>query len=134
MNRGLHRYVLFLAGATFLLLMAGALVTSHDAGLATSDWPRSNGQWFPRMVGNLFWEHGHRMVATAIGMLTTGLAGYLFAVDVFFFEIVRLVFRGDVRGLLSLIGALKNKAVAAARFKRAAIMSGLSRLRAASRV
>lgn len=78
MNKGLHRYVLFLAGATFLLLMAGALVTSHDAGLATSDWPRSNGQWFPRMVGNLFWEHGHRMVATTVGFLTIGLNVYLF--------------------------------------------------------
>lgn len=78
MNRGLHRYILFLAGATFLLLMAGALVTSHDAGLATSDWPRSNGQWFPRMVGNLFWEHGHRMVATTVGFLTIGLNVYLF--------------------------------------------------------
>jgi cytochrome c oxidase assembly protein subunit 15 len=78
MNKGLHRYILFLAGATFLLLMAGALVTSHDAGLATSDWPRSNGQWFPRMVGNLFWEHGHRMVATSVGILTIGLNVYLF--------------------------------------------------------
>jgi cytochrome c oxidase assembly protein subunit 15 len=58
--------------------MAGALVTSHDAGLATSDWPRSNGQWFPRMVGNLFWEHGHRMVATTVGLLTIGLNVYLF--------------------------------------------------------
>ena len=27
-------------------------------------------QVFPKMVGNLFWEHGHRMVATAVGMLT----------------------------------------------------------------
>ena len=63
-TRGLHRFTLVLVVATFLLLIAGALVTSHDAGLATSDWPRSNGQWFPKMVGNLFWEHGHRMVAT----------------------------------------------------------------------
>src|SRR5262252_9348152 len=78
MNRGLHRYCLLLAGATFFLLIAGALVTSHDAGLATSDWPLSNGQVFPRMVGNLFWEHGHRMVATTVGLLTIGLNIYLF--------------------------------------------------------
>lgn len=81
MNKGLHRYVLFLTGATFLLLVAGALVTSHDAGLATSDWPRSNGQWFPRMVGNLFWEHGHRMVATSVGVLTIGLNVFLYDLD-----------------------------------------------------
>jgi cytochrome c oxidase assembly protein subunit 15 len=70
MNKGLHRFALLLACATFFLIIAGAQVTSHDAGLATSDWPRSNGQWFPRMVGNLFWEHGHRLVATSVGLLT----------------------------------------------------------------
>ena len=76
MSKGLHRYAVFVASATFFLIIAGANVTSHDAGLATSDWPKSNGQWFPQMVGNLFWEHGHRMVATAVGMLTIGLAIY----------------------------------------------------------
>src|SRR5262250_2666600 len=73
-----HRLCLLVACATFFLLIAGALVTSHDAGLATSDWPLSNGQVFPRMVGNLFWEHGHRMVATSVGLLTIGLNIYLF--------------------------------------------------------
>jgi cytochrome c oxidase assembly protein subunit 15 len=77
MNKGLHRYSLLVACATFLLIIAGALVTSHDAGLATSDWPLSNGQVFPKMVGNLFWEHGHRMVATSVGLLTIGLNIYL---------------------------------------------------------
>ena len=77
MTRGLHRFTLALVVATFLLLIAGASVTSHDAGLATSDWPRSNGQWFPKMVGNLFWEHGHRMVATTVGFLTLVFAVYL---------------------------------------------------------
>jgi cytochrome c oxidase assembly protein subunit 15 len=69
MNRGLHRFTLFATGATLFLIVAGALVTSHDAGLATNDWPLSNGQVFPEMVGNLFWEHGHRMVATTVGIL-----------------------------------------------------------------
>src|SRR5688572_30323598 len=31
------------------------------------------------MVGNLFWEHGHRMVATAVGLLTIGLVIFLVA-------------------------------------------------------
>ena len=81
MNRGLHRYCLLLVLATFFLLIAGALVTSHDAGLATLDWPLSNGQVFPKMVGNLFWEHGHRLVATTVGLLTIGLNLYLFKVE-----------------------------------------------------
>ena len=77
MSKGVHRFALLVACATFFLIIAGANVTSHDAGLATSDWPRSNGTFFPKMVGNLFWEHGHRMVATAVGLLTIVLAVYL---------------------------------------------------------
>src|SRR6266478_2966753 len=77
MSKSVHRFALLVAGATFLLIIAGANVTSHDAGLATSDWPGSNGTFFPEMVGNLFWEHGHRIVATAVGILTIALAVYL---------------------------------------------------------
>src|SRR4029079_13526553 len=79
MNRGLNRFAIFVACATFFLIIAGALVTSHDAGLATPDWPLSNGQVFPKMVGNLFWEHGHRMVATTVGLLTIILTIYILA-------------------------------------------------------
>ncbi|PYS31859.1 MAG: hypothetical protein DMF75_13730 [Acidobacteria bacterium] len=74
MPRGVHRFAVLVACATFFLIIAGANVTSHDAGLATSDWPLSNGQFFPKMVGNLFWEHGHRLVATSVGLLTIVLA------------------------------------------------------------
>ncbi len=76
-TRWLHRYAVLTALATFCLLIAGALVTSHDAGLAVPDWPLSYGQVMPPMVGNIFWEHGHRMVATFVGMLTIGLAAWL---------------------------------------------------------
>jgi heme a synthase len=98
MNKGLHRYTLLVTCATFFLLIAGALVTSNDAGLATSDWPLSNGQVFPRMVGNLFWEHGHRMVATTIGILTIGLTVYFYLAEK----------RGRVRWLaaLALLGVI----------------------------
>jgi cytochrome c oxidase assembly protein subunit 15 len=88
MNKGVHRFALLVAGATFFLIIAGALVTSHDAGLATADWPLTEGRFLPKveslgmntgvnMVGNLFWEHGHRMVATTVGMLTIGLVVFL---------------------------------------------------------
>ena len=89
MRKGVHRFALLLAGATFFLIIAGALVTSHDAGLATNDWPLTDGRFLPKieslgirngvnMVGNLFWEHGHRMVATTVGMLTIVLMVLLF--------------------------------------------------------
>jgi heme a synthase len=77
MSKGLNRFAILVACATFFLIIAGALVTSNDAGLATEDWPLSNGQVFPKMVGNLFWEHGHRMVATTVGMLTIALLIYI---------------------------------------------------------
>jgi heme a synthase len=77
MHRGVHRFALLVACATFFLIIAGANVTSHDAGLAVPDWPLSFGKFFPKMVGNVFWEHGHRVIATAVGALTIGLAVYL---------------------------------------------------------
>ncbi|HEX5884080.1 MAG TPA: COX15/CtaA family protein, partial [Pyrinomonadaceae bacterium] len=78
MSKGLNLFAILVACATFFLIIAGALVTSNDAGLATPDWPLSNGQFFPEMVGNLFWEHGHRMVATTVGMLTIVLTIYIY--------------------------------------------------------
>jgi heme a synthase len=77
MNRWLHRFTILSTCATFLLILAGALVTSHGAGLAAPDWPLSYGQVFPRMVGNLFYEHGHRMIATTVGLLTIALNVWL---------------------------------------------------------
>lgn len=76
-NLGLHRFAVLTACATFLLLIAGALVTSNDAGLAVPDWPLSYGTWMPPMVGNIVYEHGHRLVATFVGLLTTILAVWL---------------------------------------------------------
>ena len=73
----LHRFTAFTAGATFLLIIAGALVTSRDAGLSVPDWPLSYGQWMPPMVGGILYEHGHRMIATFVGFLTTVLAIWL---------------------------------------------------------
>jgi len=73
-NRALHRFVVFTAGCTFLLLIAGALVTSNDAGLAVPDWPLSYGSLWPPMVGGIMYEHGHRMIAALVGILTIVLA------------------------------------------------------------
>jgi len=70
----LYRFSFAVVLATVFLILAGGLVTSHEAGLAVPDWPRSYGQWFPPMVGNVFWEHGHRMIAGTVGMLTLLLA------------------------------------------------------------
>ena len=106
MNRGLNRFAILVACATFFLIIAGALVTSNDAGLATPDWPLSNGQVFPKMVGNLFWEHGHRMVATTVGILTIVLLFYILLKEkrswvrkLGFFALLAVVAQGLLGGL-----------------------------------
>ncbi len=65
-----------LACWTFLLIIAGALVTSNDAGLSVPDWPTSFGSWYkiPRLVGGVKFEHTHRMIAQVAGLLTIALA------------------------------------------------------------
>jgi len=71
---GLHRLAVVTAGATFVLLFVGGLVTSTGSGLAVPDWPLSFGQVFPPMVGGVLFEHGHRLAAAMVGCLTVGLA------------------------------------------------------------
>ena len=65
-----------LACGTLLLIVAGALVTSNDAGLAVPDWPTTFGSLYriPPMTGGVKFEHGHRMVAEIVGFLTIILA------------------------------------------------------------
>jgi heme a synthase len=77
MTSGLHRFTVFVTCATFILIVAGALVTSNGAGLAAPDWPLSWGKVFPPMVGNLFYEHGHRLIASSVGLLTIALNVWL---------------------------------------------------------
>ena len=77
-NRALHFYATVVACATFFLIIAGALVTGNDAGLSVPDWPTSFGTFrMPRMVGGVLYEHGHRMIAATVGLLTVVLAVWL---------------------------------------------------------
>jgi heme a synthase len=74
-----HRLAVMTACATFPLLFIGGLVTSKGAGLAVPDWPTTFGYnmfLYPwsKMVGNIFYEHSHRLVASGVGLLTIALA------------------------------------------------------------
>jgi len=71
---GVHRFAVFTVCWTVLLLIAGALVTSNDAALSVPDWPKSYGTWTPPMVGGVFYEHSHRVIAGVLGVLTLILA------------------------------------------------------------
>jgi cytochrome c oxidase assembly protein subunit 15 len=84
----LHRFALLTAVLTFGLIGIGGLVTSHEAGLSVPDWPTSYGynmflfplaRWWH--VGNIFYEHSHRLFASGVGMLTTILAVWLWRAD-----------------------------------------------------
>jgi cytochrome c oxidase assembly protein subunit 15 len=76
-NKAVHQYAVFTACCTFLLLVAGALVTSNDAGLSIPDWPLAYGSLTPPMVGGIRYEFTHRVIATCVGLLTIGLALWL---------------------------------------------------------
>jgi cytochrome c oxidase assembly protein subunit 15 len=80
-NRAVHQYAVFTAGCTFLLLIAGALVTSNDAGLSIPDWPLAYGSFTPPMVGGIRYEFTHRVIATCVGLLTIGLAAWLWRAE-----------------------------------------------------
>ena len=80
-HRNVHRFAVFTACFAFLVLIAGALVTSNDAGLSVPDWPLSYGSLFPPMIGGIFYEHSHRMVAAALGLFSIILAGWLWRAD-----------------------------------------------------
>ena len=69
-----HRFAVLVLLSTLLLIFVGGLVTSKGAGLSVPDWPLSYGMLMPPMVGNVFYEHGHRMVAATVGLLTLCLA------------------------------------------------------------
>jgi cytochrome c oxidase assembly protein subunit 15 len=70
------------AAATLLLIVAGGLVTSHEAGLAVVDWPNSYGYnmfLYPlsRMTGGIYYEHTHRLAGALVGLTTLALALHL---------------------------------------------------------
>jgi cytochrome c oxidase assembly protein subunit 15 len=70
----LHRFAVFCAAATFVLVFAGGLVTSTGSALAVPDWPLAYGRLIPPLSGGIRFEWGHRLVAGAVSILTLILA------------------------------------------------------------
>jgi len=80
--RFLHAFAVLVAAATLALIVAGGLVTSTESGLSVPDWPTTYGHNmftfpFSKMVGGIRFEHTHRLIASAVGMLTIVLAIWL---------------------------------------------------------
>ena len=77
---------LLVAASTALLIFAGGLVTSTGSGLSVPDWPTTYG-WFmltfplEKMVGGIFYEHSHRLIASGVGSLIVVLAVWLWKAE-----------------------------------------------------
>jgi len=82
----LHLFSVLVAASTLILILAGGFVTSTGSGLAVPDWPNTYG-WFmftfpaDKMVGGIFWEHGHRLIASTVGFLILVLALWLWRAE-----------------------------------------------------
>ncbi len=75
----LYRFAGLTVLAVLVLIGAGGLVTSHGAGMAVPDWPNTYGYnmfFFPisQWIGGIFYEHTHRLLGAAVGLLTLVLA------------------------------------------------------------
>jgi heme a synthase len=79
-------FAALVAASTAVLIFAGGLVTSTGSGLAVPDWPNTYG-WFmwtfplSKMVGGIFYEHLHRLVASTVGFLIVVLAIWLYRAE-----------------------------------------------------
>jgi len=69
-----HRLAVLTLLATLALIFIGGLVTSTGSGLSVPDWPLSYGMLMPPMVGGVFYEHGHRMAASAVASCRDSVA------------------------------------------------------------
>lgn len=82
-NRAHHAFAVFTACAALVVITAGALVTSNDAGLSVPDWPTSFGYLVkvPQFVGGVRYEWSHRMVAGTLVSLTLAIAVWTLLVE-----------------------------------------------------
>lgn len=119
-NFGINQFALLTAAATLGLIGAGGLVTSHGVGLSVPDWPNTYGYnmfFFPfsRWVGGIFYEHTHRLLASAVGLMTSVLALWLYG------RSARPLMRGSGVGLLALAALVLG--VAPKRWADAAVLA-----------
>jgi len=111
----LHRYAKLVVVCTVLLIGAGGMVTSTGSGLAVPDWPTTYG-WsmfsFPmdRWVGGIFYEHGHRLIASTVGFLTIIMAIWTWRVEprrwvrrLAFFALGAVILQGLLGGITVLL-------------------------------
>lgn len=80
-RRGLALGFGLLVGLTFGLIVLGALVRAHGAGLACPDWPLCFGQAVPQFDLRVAFEWSHRAVAGSVALFFAGLSIAALRVD-----------------------------------------------------
>jgi len=108
-----RRYSLLTVLTTMALISWGGFVTSIEAGMAFPDWPTSLGSYNLINPVERWWavtpylaEHGHRLIASVVGLLTIGLASWTWWSDprswmrkLGFFALALVVVQGVLGGL-----------------------------------
>jgi cytochrome c oxidase assembly protein subunit 15 len=67
--RGLGLGFFALAGLSYVLIVLGALVRAHGAGLSCPDWPLCFGEVIPQFDFKIAFEWGHRALAGSVGIV-----------------------------------------------------------------
>lgn len=88
---------LALLALTWALIVLGALVRAHGAGLACPDWPLCFGELVPRFDLKVAFEWGHRVTAGGVALAFAALAAV---------ALQRSATRRATAGLLALAAAL----------------------------
>ncbi|HYW81495.1 MAG TPA: COX15/CtaA family protein, partial [Thermoguttaceae bacterium] len=107
-----HRLAWVLVCAVFPLIWLGSTVTTYSAGMAVPDWPGTYGHWIWYPVDlwfgvwDLFLEHGHRLLARSVGLITITLAVVLWRQDprrwmrkLAMLAVAGVVFQGTLGGI-----------------------------------
>lgn len=79
--RGIQKFAVFLSCYVVVLITAGALVKSLEAGLSVPDWPLSYGSLNPPRwweIENVRAEHGHRLIAGSVALMTVALCVWIY--------------------------------------------------------
>jgi heme A synthase len=105
-----HHAAALACAVTFSLLLLGNVVWGTGSSLACPDWPTCYGSFFPEMSGGVLYEHSHRLLGAAVGMLTITLAVML-GIEraprrlriAGFVAVVVVVFQGVLGGLTVLL-------------------------------
>lgn len=68
-----RRLGLVSAGATYALIVMGAVVRVTGSGLGCPDWPTCHGSWIPPLERTALIEYAHRSLAAIVGVLVLWL-------------------------------------------------------------